>query len=229
MYTVQPGDASSESLGSESLIMNAHLTPSSQSPAGSGSAAGTSHSVCPWWLGHLLASPVRRLLENPERILEPLVRPGMTVLEPGCGMGFFSLPLARLVGPQGTVVCVDLQPKMVEGLARRARRAGLADRIVASACSPSDLGLGSWAGRIDLALAIHMVHEVPDKAGFLQQLHAALRPGGRLLIREPAGHVTPGDLEATLATAERLGFRRVSVSSARRSLSAIVEVPGTAA
>jgi 2-polyprenyl-3-methyl-5-hydroxy-6-metoxy-1,4-benzoquinol methylase len=210
-------------------IMNAHLTPSSESPAGGACGGGAAHSVCPWWLGHLLASPIRRLVENPERLLGPFVRPGMTVLEPGCGMGFFSLPLARMVGPQGTVVCVDLQPKMVAGLLRRARRAGIADRIKASACSSSDLGLASWAGRIDLALAIHMVHEVPDKAGFLGQLHAALKPGGRLLIREPAGHVTPDDLEATLATADRAGFRRVSVSSSRRSLSAIVEVPGTPA
>ncbi len=66
------------------------------------------HGVCPWYLGYLLASPLRRLLENPERMLRPYVRPGMTVLEPGSGMGFFSLPLARLVGAEGRVVCVDL-------------------------------------------------------------------------------------------------------------------------
>ena len=207
-------------------IMNAHRSANSESQA---VGAGPAHSVCPWWLGYALASPIRRLFENPERLLEPLVRPGMTVLEPGSGMGFFSLPLARLVGPQGTVVCVDLQPKMIEGLRRRAQRAGLADRIEASVCGPSDLGLGSRTRRIDLALAIHMVHEVPDQAGFLRQLHAALKPGGQLFIREPAGHVTPDAFEVTLATAERAGFRRVSLSSSRRSLSAILEVPGAEA
>ena len=88
--------------------------------------------VCPWWLGPLLANPLRRLVQDPAAILAPHVREGMTVLEPGCGMGFFSLPLARLVGPGGRVVCVDLQRKMIEGLRRRAKRAGLLDPLVLS-------------------------------------------------------------------------------------------------
>jgi len=71
--------------------------------------------VCPWWLGYLLASPIRRLLHNPTRILTPFVRPGMTVLEPGPGMGYFTLELARLVGTSGRVVAVDVQPKMIGG------------------------------------------------------------------------------------------------------------------
>ena len=116
--------------------------------------------VCPWWLGYLLASPLRRLAENPERILAPWVRPGMTVLEPGCGMGYFSLPLARTVGPNGRVICVDLQQKMIDGLARRARKAGLLDRLALSVCGSDELGLGDWRGRVDLAVAIHVIHEV---------------------------------------------------------------------
>jgi SAM-dependent methyltransferase len=200
-------------------IMKPH---DSLQPIQSDARAGLHQSVCPWWIGHLLASPIRRLLENPERLLGPLVQPGMTVLEPGCGMGFFTLPLARLVGPDGTVVCVDLQPQMIDGLKRRAGRAGLGGRIHASACGGSDLGLAAWAGRVDLAVAIHMVHEVPDKAGFLRQLHAALRPGGRLLIREPGGHVTPSAFEATLAAAEREGFARVSVDVRKGALSAVL-------
>jgi 2-polyprenyl-3-methyl-5-hydroxy-6-metoxy-1,4-benzoquinol methylase len=217
--------ATNASIYSYYTIMNAHLPLDSDSPAVCACGEGSSHSVCPWWLGYALASPIRRLFEHPERMLGPLVRPGMTVLEPGCGMGFFSLPLGRLVGPQGTVVCVDLQPKMIEALRRRARRAGLADRIDASVCGTSDLALAAWAGRVDLALAIHMVHEVGDQAGFLRQVHAALKPGGQLFIREPAGHVTPADFERTLAAAERAGFRRVSLSPSRRSLGAILDVP----
>ena len=74
------------------------------------------HRVCPSWAGYLLASPVRKLLQNPTRILEPYVRAGMNVLEPGPGMGFFTLELARLVGPEGRVVAVDVQPAMIAGL-----------------------------------------------------------------------------------------------------------------
>ena len=53
----------------------------------------------------------------------------MTVLEPGPGMGFFTLELARLVGPEGRVIAVEVQPQMIAGLRRRAERATLIDRI----------------------------------------------------------------------------------------------------
>lgn len=61
---------------------------------------------------------------------------GMTILEVGSGMRFFTLPMARMVGPRGTVVCLDVQPEMLDALRRRAAKAGLADRIDARACQP---------------------------------------------------------------------------------------------
>ena len=83
------------------------------------------HRICPWWLGYLLANPIRRLWHNPRAILQSSVQEGMLVLEPGCGMGFFTLELARLVGRNGKVIAVDVQPRMIAGLKRRARKAGL--------------------------------------------------------------------------------------------------------
>jgi tRNA A58 N-methylase Trm61 len=64
----------------------------------------------------------------------------MTVFEPGPGMGFFTLELARLVGPTGRVIAVDVQPKMIEALQRRARRAGLLDRIDARVTPATSMG-----------------------------------------------------------------------------------------
>lgn len=55
----------------------------------------TKHSVCPWWLGYLLVTPLRRFLHDPEKILGDYVDEGMTVVEPGPGMGFFTAELAR--------------------------------------------------------------------------------------------------------------------------------------
>ena len=78
------------------------------------------HAVCPWRIGYLLASPLRRLLHDPAKILAPYVREGMTVLEPGPGMGFFTLELARRVGASGRVVAVDIQPRMLDRLKRPA-------------------------------------------------------------------------------------------------------------
>jgi ubiquinone/menaquinone biosynthesis C-methylase UbiE len=176
--------------------------------AGHHTAEAHAHGVCPWYLGYFLASPIRRLFERPEALLAPFVRPGMVVLEPGCGMGYFTLPMARLVGPTGRVVCVDLQPQMLAALRRRARRAGLSDRIETTTCGPDDLGVSGWAGRVDLAVAIHMLHEVPDVDRLLRQLHEVLRPGGTLFIREPRGHVTDAAFEATITKAEAAGFGR---------------------
>jgi len=182
---------------------------------------GAGH-VCPWWLGPLLASPLRRLFESPERLLGPYVRPGMTVLEPGCGMGFFSLPLARLVGPGGRVLCVDLQQRMIDGLRRRARRAGLLDRIQTSVCSERDLGLSRWDGQVDVAVAIYTVHETGDGEGFLGQVARALKPGGALFVVEPRGHVSREAFTATLAAAERVGLLERERPAIRRRLAALL-------
>ena len=106
--------------------------------------------VCPWWGGYFLDNPVRRLLHRPEQILAPYVRPGMTVLDFGCGMGLFSLAAARLVGEQGKVIAVDLQPQMLAALGRRAAKAGLQDRIRFHRSEPDRIGL---AEPCDLVLA----------------------------------------------------------------------------
>ncbi|HPA52138.1 MAG TPA: class I SAM-dependent methyltransferase [Thermoanaerobaculia bacterium] len=182
--------------------------------------------VCPAWAGPLLCCPLRRLLGSPEKLLSPHVSPGMAVLEPGPGMGWFTLPLARLVSPAGRVVARDLQPAMVAGLRRRAKKAGLLSRIDAAACAADDLSLVEWQGRIDAAFLIHVLHEVPDHRRLLTQVHAALRAGGRLLLLEPKGHVSAESLAGEVAEAARVGFRVVSEVAERRSHGALLEKPG---
>src|ERR1035437_8410128 len=86
------------------------------------------HRVCHWWLGYVLASPLRRLLQDPAAFVKPYVREGMTGLEPGQGMGFFTLEMAREVGSSGRVVEIDIQPRMIAGLKLRLAKAGLLDR-----------------------------------------------------------------------------------------------------
>ncbi|MCG3193045.1 MAG: Ubiquinone/menaquinone biosynthesis C-methyltransferase UbiE [Thermoanaerobaculia bacterium] len=181
--------------------------------------------ICPAWAGPLLCCPLRRLFERPETLIEGCVLPGMTVLEPGCGMGYFTLPIARIAGPTGRVVAVDIQPKMLEGLVRRARRAGLSDQIEAVACTAGDLGLAQWAGHIDVAIAIHVLHEVDDRQRFLEQVFVALRPGGRLLLLEPKGHVPREALAGELALSTLVGFRQVEARILARSHGALLEKP----
>ncbi len=178
--------------------------------------------VCPWWLGYLLASPLRRWFDDPVRLLAPYVREGMTVLEPGPGMGFFTLELARLVGPSGRVVAPEIQPQMIAGLKRRAARAGLADRVEARNASPDSLGVDDLAGKVDFALAYAVVHEIPDTARFFKETAAALKLGGRLLLAEPSGHVKPADFDAELALAGQSGLKAAERPAIRRCHGALL-------
>jgi 2-polyprenyl-3-methyl-5-hydroxy-6-metoxy-1,4-benzoquinol methylase len=170
-----------------------------------------------------LASPLRKLLQDPKKILGRHVSVDMTVLDVGCAMGFFSLPLARLVGPEGKVVCVDLQEKMLDALARRARKAGLSDRIEARSCHRDSLGLDDLAGQVDFALAFAVVHEVPDPASLFRELSASLKPTGRLLMAEPKGRVSAADFDASVSLAQQSGFEIVDCLRIARSRAALLE------
>jgi 2-polyprenyl-3-methyl-5-hydroxy-6-metoxy-1,4-benzoquinol methylase len=174
-------------------------------------------------VGYLLASPLRRLFQQPERILGAYVQEGMTVLDAGCAMGFFSLPLAQMVGERGRVICVDLQERMIRSLERRAKRAGLIDRIETRVCSPTGLDLKDHEGKVDFAMAFAVVHETPDAAAFLSQIHDTLVPGGRLLVAEPSGHVSADAFRETVLAAEACGLTRIERPEIRGSRSALLE------
>ncbi|HXJ91960.1 MAG TPA: methyltransferase domain-containing protein [Terriglobia bacterium] len=185
-----------------------------------------SEHVCPWWLGYFLASPIRRLEYDPREILVPYVHDGMTVLEPGPGMGFFTLELARLVGPSGRVVAVDLQPKMLNGLRRRASKAGLLERIQARQAERSSLGVADLAGKVDFALAFAIVHELPAAAPFFAEVATTLEPGARLLFAEPVGHVKPAQFEAEFQAAVGVGLKPVEEPFIRRSRAVLLVKTG---
>jgi ubiquinone/menaquinone biosynthesis C-methylase UbiE len=178
--------------------------------------------VCPWWLGGLLASPVRKLWQDPARILAPHVREGMTVLEPGPGMGFFTIELARRVGARGRVVAVDVQPRMLSGLGRRAERAGVAPRVETRVAAKDSLHVEDLAGSVDFVLAFALIHELKDPARFFAEIRATLAPGGVVLVAEPSGHVKPRALEASLAAAEAAGLRHAPGPQIARSMTALL-------
>lgn len=163
--------------------------------------------VCPWWLGYVLASPIRRLTCNPARLLAPYVRAGMTVLEPGPGMGFFTLELARRVGDSGRVIAVDVQPRMIEGLKRRAAKAGLLSRIEPRLAQTGSLGVHDLAGAVNFTLAYAMVHELPDEHPFFSEIAETMKGGAHLLLVEPGGHVSEARFESELMGANRAGLK----------------------
>jgi ubiquinone/menaquinone biosynthesis C-methylase UbiE len=172
--------------------------------------------TCPWWLLFTFDNPVRKWIHNPQLILAPYVHPGDAVLDVGCGMGYFTLTLAWLSGEGGSVIAADLQPQMLEGLRRRAERAGILDRIHLQRATPDHIGLES---PVDFALAFWMLHEVHQPKPFFQEIYKTLKPGGRLLVVEPVIHVPKKAFDRTVGLAESLGFTteerpRVRVSRA---------------
>ena len=72
--------------------------------------------------------------------MSPYVQPGYNVIDVGAGMGYFSIPLAKLVGLSGHVTAVDIQAKMLSVLSKRAKRSGVAERITTYLASPESLG-----------------------------------------------------------------------------------------
>ncbi|HUM06926.1 MAG TPA: class I SAM-dependent methyltransferase [Terriglobales bacterium] len=181
--------------------------------------------VCPWWVGYFLISPLRRWFQDPAAIVGPYVKPGMTVLEPGPGMGFFTVELARQVGAEGKVVAVDIGPRMIATLKRRMAKAGLLNRTDARVSQAGSMGLGDLRGRIDFTLAFYMVHEMPSASRFFQEAAECTKPGGTLLLAEPPGHVKQEIFEAELQQAAKAGFAIIERPKIRGSLAALLMKP----
>lgn len=179
--------------------------------------------VCPVWVGHLLASPLRKLLDNPVKRLSPYVSSGMTVIDVGCAMGFFSLPIAEMVGPSGRVICIDLQEKMVQALYRKAKKKNLLDSIEARVCRRDSLNIDDLDNTADLVLAIAVVHEVPDAVSFMAELYGVTKEGGKLLVIEPGGHVSEEDFKVTVDAAVNSGFTVLENSGSRRKHQALFQ------
>lgn len=179
--------------------------------------------VCPWWLGYLLACPLRRFAQDPGQILAPYIRTGMTVLEPGPGMGFFTLTLARMVGESGKVIAVDIQPKMLTRLQRRLAEAELNSRVEARLASPESMGLADLAGKVDFTLAFAVVHEFPASKPFFAEAAQASKAGAQLLLVEPAGHVNDQEFAAELQDAAEVGFSVADRPVIRRSHAALLQ------
>ena len=147
----------------------------------------------------------------------------MTELEPGPGMGYFTLELAGLVGASGRVAAVDVQPKMIAQLQRRASKAGLDGRLEARVAPAESMGLADLQSSVDFTLAFAVVHEFPDAGRFFAEVSAASKRGATVLLAEPRGHVREPAFEAELDAAPKAGLKVAERPAIRRSLTALLE------
>ena len=160
--------------------------------------------VCPWQLAPIIDNHLRPLINNPQKLFAPYVTEGMTVLDVGCGAGFTSLGLARLVGEEGKVIAADLQPRMLDMVKRRAMKEGLADRIHIHLCDRDRIGLQE---KVDFAVAFFMVHEVPNVKSFLEEVYSLLKPGGQFFVTEPKIHVGLLAFQQIIQQSQIIGFQ----------------------
>ena len=161
--------------------------------------------VCSHKHSFFLDNFIRRLFQNPEKILKEYIQPHQTVIDLGCGPGFFTLAMARMVAPGGKVIAVDLQEQMLAKTHRKADKMGLTHRVQFHLCSQDEIGLAKEV-KADFILAYYMVHETPDQNLFLSEVKSLLKPGGRCLIVEPRFHVSKKAFEQMTANASDLGF-----------------------
>jgi ubiquinone/menaquinone biosynthesis C-methylase UbiE len=160
-----------------------------------------------------LERPEREATQQPEKVLDALkIAPGSTVADVGAGTGYFSLRLAKRVGPQGRVLATDIQPQML-ALLRENMRAADIRHVEPILCTPTDAKLPP--DQLDLALMVDVYHELAYPAETLAQVRRALKPEGRLVLVEyrgedPSVPIKPEHkmtLHQVRAEIEPMGFR----------------------
>ena len=162
--------------------------------------------VARWYHMFLYPDWLRRIHQKPKKFLAPLVKPGMTVADIGCGMGFYTRLLAQMVGDQGRVWAVDLQEQMLSFAKKKAQKAGVLTRINFVQCTQDDIKLTE---PVDFALTMWVVHEIPDCLRFFQQLCNVLKPQGQYLMAEPKFHVKKELYKTLCRQAQTAGLEKV--------------------
>jgi ubiquinone/menaquinone biosynthesis C-methylase UbiE len=127
----------------------------------------------------------------------------MTVLDLGCGPGYFTTELARLVGEEGRIIAADLQQGMLEKTIRKIRGTYLERRVTIHKCQENKIGVSE---KVDFVLAFWMVHEVPDQQRLFGELKSILKPNGRIWIIEPKIHVKKRSFKKMITLCESAGF-----------------------
>ena len=123
--------------------------------------------VCPWWAAAFTIDiPLRRLVHDPRKIVGPYVEPGMTVIDVGCGVGWFSIPMARMVGERGKVLPSISSRRCLTRCSGGQRKQALMPGHM-HLCGPDRLGIDAEA---EFALVFAMLHEVPDQRRLLGEI-----------------------------------------------------------
>ena len=169
-----------------------------------------------------LDNSFRKLVHNPQKILKPYIKAGMTVLDVGCGPGFFTVEIAKMLNGSGKVIAADVQEGMLEKLRKKIEGTVLEQRIELHKSGYENIGIDE---KVDLVLAFYMVHEVRNQKKFFEELISLLKPNGVIFIMEPKFEVTKTEFNEMVDRLKDFGF--VAVKSPKVFLSWTVALENT--
>ncbi len=160
----------------------------------------------------------RKIVHNPKRLLGSYIKQGMTVLDFGCGPGFFTIPMAEMAGDSGKVIAADLQQGMLDRLREKIAGKKIGKRIILHKVQEDSINIRE---KFDFALAFYVVHEVPSQERFFEEMKSLLKPGGKMLVVEPKFKVSKKGFDKTLSIAKKAGYslkKRPSVLLSRAAV-----------
>jgi ubiquinone/menaquinone biosynthesis C-methylase UbiE len=160
--------------------------------------------ICPSTSSVFLDNFIRKILHDPEKILGQYIKTGYTAVDIGCGPGYFSIPMARLTGPEGKVIAADVQEEMLMKLKGKATIEIEKKTIKLVKAEFDNINVNEKA---DFILTFWMVHEVKDQAGLLRQIVNIMKPGSKYLLSEPKFHVTKSNFAETVKMAQSAGLK----------------------
>ncbi|HPB25341.1 MAG TPA: class I SAM-dependent methyltransferase [Bacteroidales bacterium] len=162
--------------------------------------------VCPVEIAGMLDNSFRRLFQNPGKIIAPHVSKGMTVLDLGCGPGFFSIEIAKKLHDSGKVIAADIQEGMLEKVRKKIKGTDIEYCIEIHKCKDDTIGITQ---KVDLIFAFWVIHEMPELDRQFEELISILKPGGKIYIIEPKFHVSKKAFEDMIAKLKNFGFEIV--------------------
>jgi ubiquinone/menaquinone biosynthesis C-methylase UbiE len=120
--------------------------------------------------------------ERPQLVLDTLqIQPGQTVVDLGCGSGYYAFRMSKLVGPNGKVFAVDIEERMLQFVRERAQREAITN-VTPIRSTASDPNLPPES--VDLLLMVDVYHELEFPFEVMQKVREALKPGGRVALVE---------------------------------------------
>ena len=159
--------------------------------------------VCPVEQAGSLDTKIRRWIQNPYKILRPYIKEGMTVLDMGCGPGFFTIDMAQMVGDSGRIIAVDLQEGMLRKLKNKLSGTKLEQRVTLHKCELNKIGVSE---QVDFILMFYVAHELPNMEAVFKEIGTILKPDGQVFIVEPPFHVSKTAFKDTISKAHKAGF-----------------------